>query len=146
MMGGGAGQALLLDTCAVIWFANGNPMSEPSKEAIIQARQFVGVLVSPISAWEIGLLCRPRFRRAGPEFLPDPKAWFDRVMSEPGIRGAAFTPAIAVDASLLPGNLHNDPADRIIIATARHLNMPIVTRDRRIIDYARAGHVAVIPC
>jgi len=64
----------------------------------------------------------------------------------PGIREVAFSPDIAIDASYLPGDLHGDPADRMIIATARHLGLPIVTRDSRIIAYAEAGFVGVIAC
>ena len=67
-------------------------------------------------------------------------------MSGPGIRPAPFTAEIAFDASLLPGQLHNDPADRLIISTARRLGAPVVTRDRRMIDYAHAGHLQVIAC
>jgi PIN domain nuclease of toxin-antitoxin system len=136
--------AVLLDTCAVIWLANGNPLSASATVAIMGASLSGGVLVSPISAWEVGLLGRSRGR--APQFLPDPKTWFGKVMSGPGINVAPFTPEIAIDASYLPGSLHGDPADRFIIATARHLGVPIVTRDRKIIDYARLGNVAVIPC
>jgi PIN domain nuclease of toxin-antitoxin system len=62
------------------------------------------------------------------------------------MRQAALTPEIAIDASYLSGELHGDPGDRLLIATARHLGVPIVTRDRRIIDYAAAGWVRVIAC
>ena len=56
------------------------------------------------------------------------------------------SPEIAIDASHLPGDLHGDPADRLIVATARHLGAAIVTRDSRIIAYAGSGHVRVVPC
>ncbi len=106
-----------------------------------------GVYASPASAWGIGMLSRPRpGRDPGPRFLPDPKTWFARVMAGPGVRQAALTPEIAIDASYLPGVLHGDAGDRLLIATARHLGMPIVTRDRRIIAYAEAGWVRVIAC
>jgi PIN domain nuclease of toxin-antitoxin system len=67
-------------------------------------------------------------------------------MAGPGIREAPFHPDIAIDSSWLPGEVHGDPADRLIIATARHLGLPVVTRDRKIIAYAEDGEVAVIPC
>lgn len=67
-------------------------------------------------------------------------------MRAPGVKPAIFTPDIAIDASHLPGSFHSDSGDRLLIATARHLNVPIVTRDRRIIEYGHAGYVAVIPC
>lgn len=53
---------------------------------------------------------------------------------------------IAVVASFLPGNMHRDPADPLLVATARHLGMPIVTRDAKIIAYAAQGFVRVLPC
>ena len=140
-------RALLLDTCAVIWLANGDPLARMATEAIDQAGRAEGVLVSPISGWEIGLLSKPRARRSTVlQFLPDPKTWFASVLAGPGIQETLLTSEIAIDASFLPGELHGDPGDRLIIATARHLGVPIVTRDRRIIDYARAGHVQVIRC
>ena len=67
-------------------------------------------------------------------------------MAGPGIGAAPFHPDIAIDASWLPGEPHGDPADRLIIATARHLGIPIVTRDRKIAAYARTGEVSVIVC
>lgn len=105
-----------------------------------------GILVSPVSAWEVGLLARPRPDGKELQFRPDPKSWFAAVMTGPGVGAAPLTPDIAIDASHLPGNLHADPADRLLIATARHLRVPIVTRDRRIIDYAAQGHVEAVPC
>jgi PIN domain nuclease of toxin-antitoxin system len=147
MSGADAARAVLLDTCALIWLANGDPLAPPALAAIVAAGLADGVYVSPASAWEVGMLSRPRpGRDAGPQFLPDPKTWFSRVMAGPGIRQAALTPEIAIDASYLPGELHGDQGDRLLIATARHLGMPIVTRDRRIIAYAEAGWVRVIAC
>jgi hypothetical protein len=61
-------------------------------------------------------------------------------------QGGTDHPRIAIDTSHLPGDLRSDPMDRLIIATARHLGMPIVTADRKIIAYAEAGFVRVIPC
>jgi PIN domain nuclease of toxin-antitoxin system len=136
--------AVLLDTCAVIWMVNGHELSAVARAAIIGAADGGGVLVSPISAWEIGLLCR-----RGPgalSFLPDPKTWFARVLSAPGIRVAPFSADIAIESSLLPGSLHNDPADRIMIAMARNLDVPLITRDRAILGYAATGHVRAIAC
>ena len=139
--------AVLLDTCAVIWLANGDKLRQKAMEAIVVAGLTDGIYVSVVSAWEVGLLSRPR--RAGRtalQFLPDPKTWFTRVMAGPGIRPAPFTPDIAIDASQLPGDPQGDPADRLIIATARHLGFPVVTRDSRLLAYARRGHVASIRC
>jgi PIN domain nuclease of toxin-antitoxin system len=137
----------LLDTCAVIWLVNKDSMAATAIAAIFTAGANQGVFVSPVSAWEIGLLSAHRSeRRKTVQFMPDPKTWFTRLMARAGIRPAPLTPEIAIDASFLPGNLHGDPVDSLIVATARHLVVPVVTRDRRIIAYARAGHVEVIRC
>ncbi len=140
-------RAVLLDTCAAIWLANGDPLPSAARDAILYAGLADGVYVSVTSAWEIGILGKPKPGRAADlQFLPDPKTWFARLMAGPAIKEAAITPAIAIDASYLPGDLHGDPGDRLIIATARHLGVPIVTRDRKIIAYARSGLVGVVPC
>jgi PIN domain nuclease of toxin-antitoxin system len=139
--------SLLLDTCAVIWLVNAGSLSARATDLIGHAAGTGGVFVSTASAWEIDLLSRPRSgRRQTPQFLPDAKAWFARLMALPGIREAPITAAIAIDSSHLPGDLDADPMDRLIIATARHLGMPIVTGDRKILAYAEAGFVRVIPC
>jgi PIN domain nuclease of toxin-antitoxin system len=62
------------------------------------------------------------------------------------MREAPISAAIAIHSSHLPGVLHADPGDRLIIATARHLGIPIVTGDHKILAYAEAGFVRVIPC
>ena len=104
-----------------------------------------GVFVSPVSAWEVGLLSRRGSGRAV-AFLPDPATWFARVLAAPGVKTAPFTAEVAIAASQLPEPLHGDPADRLLIATARDLAMPIVTRDTKILDYARTGNLAAIAC
>jgi PIN domain nuclease of toxin-antitoxin system len=137
--------SVLLDTCAVIFVANGDPITARARAAIQRAARGDGVLVSPVSAWEVGMLSRPS-RKVPVRFLPDPKTWFARVLAQTGVREAPLTPEIAIDSSFLPAPIHGDPADRLLIATARSLNVPIVTRDRLIVDYAAAGHVAVVAC
>lgn len=139
-------ERILLDTCAVIWLANAEPLSDQLINTFRYASGAGGIFVSTASAWEIGLLSRPRPNRVGPIFMPDPKAWFTRFLTGPGIQETPITAAIAIDASYLPGDFHADPMDRMIVATARHLGMPVVTSDRQIIAYARTGHVNVIPC
>lgn len=138
---------VLLDTCAVIWLANGDALASSATAAILHAGAADGIFVSPVSAWEVGLLSKPRAgRNLAVQFMPDAKTWFARVMAGPGLREASLTSEIAIDASFLPGELHGDPADRLIVTSARHLGVPVVTRDRRIIAYGRVGYVQVIPC
>jgi PIN domain nuclease of toxin-antitoxin system len=112
-------RAVFLDPCAVIYFANGDRMAEPAVDAIVHAGLADGVYVSPISASEICLLSRPG-RPNTVRFLPDPKTCFARLLAIPTIRQAAFTLDIAIDSAHLPSPLHADPADRLLIVTARH--------------------------
>ncbi len=146
MSGGASHRAVLLDTCAVIWLANGDGLAGSAVAEIVEAGLSGGIFVSPVSAWEVGMLSLPKPGRRRLQFLPDPKTWFARFTMGPGVKQAPLTPAIAIDASYLPGALHGDPADRLIVATARHMGIPVVTRDSRIIAYARSGHAAVVPC
>ncbi|MEO9298808.1 type II toxin-antitoxin system VapC family toxin [Devosia alba] len=134
---------LLLDTCAAIWMAEAAHI-EPAAVAAMNESATNGtpVLISPISAWERALLvAKGRLRSPLP-----PKVWFDRILTTGGLKLAPLTPDILADASFLPEPLHRDPADRIIIATARSLDLTIVTRDVLILDYAGLGHVRAIAC
>jgi PIN domain nuclease of toxin-antitoxin system len=132
---------VLLDTCSAIWLVTRAPIADPALRAIVAAALDGGILVSPIVAWEVGLLSRK-----GVQFLPDPKTWFQTLLALDGVRVAPLTPEMAIDSSLLPGTLQGDPADRMLIAKARALGVPIVTRDRIILGYAKAGHVKAIAC
>lgn len=136
----------MLDTCAVIWLAQGAPMAPAAREAIRRATMGDGAYISAVSVWEIGLLARPRGKRTPMAFLPDLRSWLDRVFAEPGLREAPLTRAIAHLASALPGEFHADPADRFVVATALTLGMPVVTRDRAVLEYARAGYVGAVEC
>ena len=135
----------LLDTCAVIWFAR---KRLPASVAVTVAAHAATseLYYSSISAWEVGLLGRPR--RDGPRvrFDPDPVTWFERFRSAPGLREVRLSTEIALAAAQLPDTIHNDPADRFLIATARRRGIPLVTSDRRIIDYAAQGFLDVIAC
>lgn len=82
---------LLLNTCAVIWLANGDPLPAQATSAIILAATSACVFVSPIAAWEVGMLSNPRGARPVLRFLPDPEAWFAKVVAGPGIREATLT-------------------------------------------------------
>lgn len=139
--------ALLLDTCAVIWVFKDEHVDAVAKRAIKLAEARQQVLVSPVSAWEIGLLARDRGQRpAKMQFAPSARGFVDRVFADPGVQVAPLTPEIALESCSLPGTYHQDPCDRFLLATARALNVPIVTRDEHMAAYAQAGHVKLIWC
>jgi PIN domain nuclease of toxin-antitoxin system len=100
------------------------------------------IYISAISVWEVATLeARGRLTLS-----MNCRTWVDRALAAPGVQFAELTPDIAVDSTRLPGNLHGDPADRILVATARSLNSTLVTRDELILTYAKKGHVRVIAC
>ena len=132
-----------MSTCAMIWMGEDAPIAPAAVTAMDAAgANGTPVLISPISAWERAMLVsRGRLRSPLP-----PKAWFNRLLSVGGLKLAPLSPDILADASFLPEPLHRDPADRIIIATARTLDLTIVTRDTLILDYAAQGHVRALAC
>lgn len=138
-------RALLLDTHAAIWLAAGK-LTDEVVESIVFAGLADGVFVSPVSAWEIGLLARPSRRTNPVEFRPDARTWYASLLSKPIIKEAPLTWRAAIDSADLPEPFHSDPADRLLVATARELDIPLLTRDRNILAYAKAGHVRAQPC
>ncbi len=134
---------LLLDTCAAIWLGEDAPLSDEAVDAIDATYdQGRSVRVSPFTAWEIGMLVA----RGRLSSVTQPANWFKRLIGLDGIQLADLSPDILIASSNLPGNPPRDPADRIIIATARELGLTVVTRDRLILDYADAGHVRALAC
>lgn len=135
--------SLLLDTCAVIWLTNADPISDEASDALQQTRDSgKSVYVSPITAWEMGLLAA----RGRVNLLMTPQRWFERLLEAPGLRLSEMTPNVLIASSFLPGKLPGDPADRIIAATAREYGYKLVTRDRPLLEYAQQGHIQAIPC
>lgn len=135
-------ERLLLDTCAVIWLFNGSKMSEVSRAAISEAAAADSLFVSPFSGWEIATLVR----KGRIALTMSPQKWFQHVAEHAGVTLAPLDYETLIDSCALPAESPADPADRIMVATARRMRLAIVTRDRPILDYARQGHVAALEC
>ena len=133
---------LLLDTHVAVWVARGDELSDATRRQITDARNDNGAFLSAITIWEVGNLLRKG--RAGLNISLI--AWVQRFRSAGGFREIDLTLQMVVEAAGLPDHFHSDPADRFLVATARHLAIPIITRDRRILAYAKAGHVEAIAC
>jgi len=128
---------IVLDTHVWVWWIHGNEQLTSPQTQIIQANETDVIGVSAISVWEVAKLVEN-----GRLELPCPlHEWFDEALSYPGIRLIEITPAIAIESTRLPGEFHRDPADQIIVATARLYDCPLVTSDGRIRNYP---HVKVV--
>lgn len=135
-------RSVLLDTRACIWWVDGE-LGQVAEDALAEGfNAGMATYVSPITALEIATLVRKRRFVAN---LP-PQRWFERLMSQPGIALAPMPPEILIASQLLPGDIHKDPADRIIAATAREYGYTVMTRDRALLDYAAQGYLSALAC
>lgn len=123
---------IVLDTHALVWWVAGDSqLSRPAREAIEAEAKDGEILVSAISAWEVAMLAK-----AGRLALTmDAGAWLDIVAEVPAIRFVPVDVRISVHSVDLPGEFHKDPADRIIVATARQHSVPLISADLKIRDY-----------
>jgi PIN domain nuclease of toxin-antitoxin system len=135
---------LVLDTHVWIWTVEGNRNSLGSAAITIieEAAHRGEVRVSAISVWEVAMLeARGRISLSRP--VDD---WVRAALRAPGVRLLPITPEIAVESTRLPGTPHGDPADRMLIASARILGGSLATCDSRILDYSRSGALSVVDC
>jgi PIN domain nuclease of toxin-antitoxin system len=132
---------LILDTHAWIWFLAGDArLRPPAREAIASAGDAGRALVPAIAVWEVSML-----EAKGRLVLGSTCAqWVEAAFAHPGLELAPLTPAVAVASNQLPGGFHGDPANRMIVATARVLDATLVTRDRAMLAYGRRGQVRIL--
>jgi PIN domain nuclease of toxin-antitoxin system len=122
---------IVLDTHALVWWVSGGPLSERARDAIARHARTRSVYASSISVWEIAtLVARRRL-----ELTLDLVDWIAQVEAIESLRFVTVDNRIALASARLPGELPRDPADRIIVATARSLDAPLVTRDARLAAY-----------
>jgi len=133
---------LLLDTHIWLWFAlaNRDRLKPAAIQAIQEAARRGYLRVSIITIWEIGLLESKGRVHLGLA-LDD---WIERALALPGLSLAPLNAKMALDCNRLPGEFHADPADRIIVATARRLDATLMTADRKIIEYGKSGYVSIL--
>ncbi len=129
---------LLLDTHAFIWLMNGDTTLSPKICSHIENILKIGggIGLSAISQWEISMLVMRK-----KILLNQPLYWIQSCLKAPGVYLCEITSEIAVDSCSLPNNFHGDSTDRMIVATARALNIPLLTRDEKILAYDQQGYV-----
>jgi PIN domain nuclease of toxin-antitoxin system len=113
---------IVLDTHEWIWRVNGDSRLSPAELSVLSAHESSGLGISIISCWEIGL---------------------DRALAYPGIRLLDLTPAKVVESTCLPVPFHRDPADQLIVATARIFNVPLLTQDAKLLAYPHVETIAL---
>jgi PIN domain nuclease of toxin-antitoxin system len=132
----------LLDTCAAIWLI-ADELPPAADIALADAHSArLTTYVSPITAWEVSVSARKgRFASS-----LAPNRWFETLMGLPGIALADMSPGVLIASQELPSFPTNDPADRIIAATAREYGFTVVTRDEALLEYGRLGYLSVLEC
>jgi PIN domain nuclease of toxin-antitoxin system len=131
---------ILLDTHVLIWLVNGDSaISQMFRKEVDLVSQKSSILISPITIWEIGMLVE----KGRIELEMDCHEWVERILALPGIQLAPLSPRIAIQSTRLPGNLHADPADRILIATAHIEDAVLITADKKILAYGQDRFVHV---
>jgi len=128
---------IVLDTHIWVWWVHGAEQLTSAQRDAIAANETDLIGLSAISCWEIAKLVEYG-RLELPSSLEE---WFEQALSYPGVQLLALTPEIAIESTQLPGEFHRDPADQIIVATARVYECPIVTSDDKILNYS---HVTTI--
>ena len=123
---------IVLDTHAWLWWVSSPEyLSETAKQIIDEAATGKNIFISSISAWEIAILVS----RGRLKLTMNPADWVAASEALPFFDFVPVSNSIALKSVQLPGILHNDPADRIIIATAVSLGATLVTKDEKIRNY-----------
>jgi len=137
-----ASDLLLLDTHCWLWAQLGliQKLSKAALDAIRGAESKGNLRISVISIWELAML-----EKRGRVALPmNVRTWVDEALSKPGIDVSPLTPEMMIESVHLPGDLHGDPADRMLVATARVLGATLLTKDDQLIRYSRQRLVRAI--
>ena len=129
---------IILDTHIWVWWVHGDEQITSTQAEIIKANETDIIGESAISAWEIARLVE--YNRL--ELPCSLQEWFYEALSYPGLRLIELTPEIAIESTKLPGEFHRDPADQIIVATARLYDSPLITSDSKILKYPYVNIIA----
>ena len=132
---------ILLDAHILVWLLEDSErIGEMVHAQIQQAADDDCLFVSAITPWEIAMLVAKGRLRLG----QDVAEWLATALGLPGIRLEPITPVIAVASTRLPWDVHPGPADRILLATARHLDATLITADQKMLDYGAQGFLKCV--
>ena len=129
---------IVLDSHIWVWWVHGDERLSAAQQEAISAAEADVIGVSAISCWEVAKLVE-----RGRLELPCPlEEWFHQALDYPGVRSLPLTPEVAMESTRLPGEFHRDPADQMIVATARVYGCPLVTSDGKLLDYSHVTTIA----
>lgn len=133
--------ALVTDTHVLVWLLDKNKQLGPNaREALKMAASAHALYVPAITPWEIAMLVSKEKLTLN----RDVGEWLASALALPGIKLEPLSMEISVASTRLPGEINGDPADRMIVATARHLGVPLVTADKDLLNYSAQGHLKSI--
>ena len=127
---------IVLDTHIWFWWVQGSVELTSDLVQKITDHEDSGLVVSAISLLEVSRATA----LGGMELPTGVEEWLYSATGYPGIRIAPLDPSVVAEAYRLPGEFHKDPADRIIVATARVMNCPLLTLDEKILAYSHVLH------
>ncbi len=114
-----------------VWWVHGHERLSDAHTRLLAESEDDGIGVAVISCREVAKLVE-----VGRLALPCPVGeWLEQALDYPGVSLLPLTPEIAVESTRLPGTFHRDPADQLIVATARVHGLQLLTTDSKILDY-----------
>ena len=129
---------VILDTHVLLWsLLKPEELTEETKSKVEQAQKNQNLLVSAISLWEIAMLSHKKRIHI---FEPI-KNFLSSIEEMSGINICEISAEVAAESVLLQNNFHGDPADRIIVSTARVYSATLLTRDKQILQWSEYGSI-----
>lgn len=132
---------IILDTHIWIWLMEGDTHLSPKMQKTINEaakESFIGV--AAISIWEVAMLAKKgRIKLFSPV-----STWIKEALSFSGLTLLPLSPEVAVESTSLGDAFHGDPADQMIVATARVHRLTLLTRDEKILAYGKKGNVLLL--
>lgn len=129
---------ILLDTHIWVWWINDSTELTADMRQAIQVHTTEGLGVSIISCWEVAKLVeRGRLQLTLPV-----ERWLEQALAFSGVQLLELTPRIVVESTQLPGGFHRDPADQLIVATARVYDILLLTADGKVLAYPHVKTVS----
>jgi PIN domain nuclease of toxin-antitoxin system len=121
----------LLDTHVLLWwFGEPARLSPRIRRVLRAASPEAPLLLADISLWEVATL----YERGRIALTLPLREWLERAAAPPLVQRCGLSPAVAAEVAALPDSFSRDPADRILVATARVHGARMLTCDRRIIE------------